>query len=200
MTKAISKSYRGAKRLSWLASAGLLSAVALGACGTPAATPPASQTQGATAQPPQTVSVELQTGKMDGRAGWPRLVPADISVKAGRPVRLVIKSYDDGAAPLVSALASYDKVQGGTETVGGTAVTSVPNAQVSHTFTVPQLGLNAVVPAAPANGSVTVVFTFTPKTSGTYTWKCFAPCGSGPDGMGGAMATMGWMEGTLKIS
>ena len=194
----IAKRFRtGTKRWSMAASAIMFGGIALAACGSPAKT---------TAQAPKTskavqnLAVEVETGKMDGKAGWPRFVPSSLTVKANQPVRLVITSYDDGTAPLPSALVTYDKVAGGTETVGGVALTSVKNSEVSHTFTVPQLGLNAVIPAAPSNGSVKVVFTFTPTKSGTFTWQCYAPCGSGSDGMGGAMVTKGWMTGSLQVS
>ncbi len=146
------------------------------------------------------VSLEIQTGAMDGRSGWPRFVPADVTVTKGVPVTLTITNHDDGTAPLPSALTTYDNVTGGTETIDGKPVTSVPNADVAHTWTVPQLGLNVVIPAAPTGGTNTVTFTFTPTKSGSFTWKCFAPCGTGSDGMAGPMTTAGWMTGTLTVS
>lgn len=148
---------------------------------------------------PESVSLAIQTGKQDGKPGWPRYVPADITLTKGAKVTLTITNNDDGTAPLPSSMATYDNVQGGTETVDGTPVTSEPNAQVAHTFTVPELGVNVVIPAAPTGGTNTIVFTFTPKKSGSFTWHCFAPCGSGSDGMTGAMATSGWMEGTVTV-
>ena len=94
----------------------------------------------------------------------------------------------------------YNAVAGGTETVDGSAVTSVPNAKISHTITIPALGINIPLPMAPHGGYTTVAFTFTPTKTGTFTWQCFTPCGDGPNGMGGAMATMGWMQGNITVS
>jgi plastocyanin len=155
----------------------------------------------ASSAPASNVSLIVQTGKMDGRPGWPRFVPANFSVTAGQKVVLTITSYDDGTAPLPAGMTTYDSVQGGTETVNGQPVSSIPNADVSHTFTVPALGVNVPIPAvASGQKTVTVVFTFTPTKSGTFTWECMAPCGTGADGMGGPMATPGWMRGTLTVA
>ncbi|WP_276968641.1 hypothetical protein, partial [Metallibacterium scheffleri] len=115
---------------------------------------------------------------------------------------LRITSYDDGAAPLTGAQTMFDAVQGtvgGIESVDGKPVSSVPNADVSHTFTVVGLGLNMPVPAAPTGGSVTVVARFVAERAGTFVWQCYAPCGSGENSMGGPMSTMGWMEGTVRV-
>lgn len=147
----------------------------------------------------------ILTGGMIKQKGWPKFSPSDITVPKGATVVLTITSYDDGTAPLPSGM-TYNNVTGGTETVNGQAVTSVPNANLAHTFTVPALGLNAAIPAAPtaaAGGprqATTVVFTFKATKSGTFTWQCMAPCGSGANGMGGAMATNGYMKGTLTVA
>jgi hypothetical protein len=138
---------------------------------------------------------------MDGKPGWPRFVPADFRLTKGTKAVLTITSYDDGSAPLQAGMVAYDSVQGGTETVDGQSVTSIPNADLSHTLSVPGLGVNVPIPVTPpGKTSVTVVFTFTPTKSGSFTWECMAPCGTGADGMGGPMATPGWMRGTLTVA
>ncbi len=147
-------------------------------------------------------SMELLTGKMDGHPGWPRYTHTHWTVRAGETVVLRVTSYDDGAAPLTGAQTIYDRVQGtlgGTETVDGRQLSSVPNGDVAHTFTVVGLGLNLPIPAAPTGGSVTVVARFVAGRAGTFVWQCYAPCGSGPNSMGGAMSTTGWMEGTVRV-
>jgi hypothetical protein len=149
-----------------------------------------------------TEAMEILTGKMDHRPGWPRYTHASWSVRVDETVVLRVTNYDDGTAPLTSALKMYDHVQGtlgGSETVDGKPVRSVPNKDISHTFTVVGLGLNLPIPVAPKGGSVTVVARFVPKRLGTFVWHCFAPCGSGPAGMAGAMAAPGWMEGTVRV-
>ena len=150
-----------------------------------------------------TESMEIQTGKMDGHPGWPRYTNAFWSVERGTTVVLTITSYDDGTAPLEGSQASlFDRVQGtigDSETLDGHSVTSVPNTDVAHTFTIPALGVNLPIPAAPAGGKVTVVAHFVPTRAGVFVWQCYAPCGMGTNSMGGAMSTMGWMEGKVTV-
>jgi hypothetical protein len=47
-----------------------------------------------------------------------------------------------------------------------------------------------------------VKFSFmTPKTTGTFRWQCFIPCGGGfLDGNGGPMQTLGYMMGNMEVS
>ena len=147
-------------------------------------------------------SMVIETGKMDGRPGWPRYTHASWNVREGETVTLRITSYDDGTAPPTGAQTMYDQVRGtigGSETVDGRSLSSVPNGEVAHTFTVVGLGLNLPIPAAPTGGSVTVVARFVASRPGTFVWQCYAPCGSGPNSMGGAMSTKGWMEGTVGV-
>ncbi|MHB8491468.1 MAG: cupredoxin domain-containing protein [Solirubrobacteraceae bacterium] len=177
--------------------------VAVAGCGS-SATPSKSAAGTAAASAgaqSQQVRMEIQPGAKHGKAEWPRFVPATFTVKAGNSVTLTIVNHDEGAAALPALLAKeYDVVKGGTETVDGATVTSVPNANISHTFTIPGIGVNAVIPAAPKGGSNTVVLTFTPSKAGTFTWHCYAPCGEGKEGNQGAMETSGWMEGKVTVT
>lgn len=137
-----------------------------------------------------------------------------ISLPAHRLIKLVIFNYDNGNATLVKP--SYANVQGttngtitfannatvnstesssGISIIGVQTVTSVPADQISHTFTIPSLGINVPVPV-----SSTVVATFTLNQTGTFLWFCETECGSGPDGLAGAMATPGWMSGAVIVS
>ncbi|MDA8343409.1 MAG: hypothetical protein M0007_14480 [Actinomycetota bacterium] len=155
-------------------------------------------------------SMEIQTGKMDGRSGWPRYSPSSFTAPAGATVVLTIVSYDDGTAPLPPASpwgqvwggdATYGATTGGTELVDGTPVHSIPNDQVAHTFTIPGLLVNVPIPAAQSSSHpVTVTFTFRVMKKGSFNWLCAAPCGSGETGMGGAMNTDGWMEGHVSFT
>ncbi len=132
----------------------------------------------------------------------PRYTHTSWTVRAGETVVVEITSYDDGAAPLTGPQTMYDAVLGtvgGTEVAGGKAISSVPNGDVSHTFTVVGLGLNLPIPAAPTGKSVTVVARFVPTRTGTFTWQCYAPCGSGSNAMGGPMSAKGWMEGRVRV-
>jgi heme/copper-type cytochrome/quinol oxidase subunit 2 len=136
---------------------------------------------------------------------------AHITIPAHRLIKLVIINYDDGAANLSSP--QYQSVAGtvndqmmvlnntminstmtasGIQIRGGENVTTLPADEIAHTFTIPSLGIN--VPIGPS--STTVVY-FMVNTPGTYTWFCMTACGAGADGLEGAMATPGWMTGSL---
>ncbi len=139
---------------------------------------------------------------------------ANISLPANRLIKMVIINYDDGNASLVLPndnvvsgttgnsiyVASNDYVnasQGpsGIVVKGGENLTSVPLADIAHTFTVPSLNLNIPVPL-----SSTVVAYFTVSHPGTFFWFCETRCGFGVDGTLGAMSTPGWMTGSLVAS
>ena len=74
------------------------------------------------------------------------------------------------------------------------------NANIAHTFSIPALGINVPLPKAPEGGVSTIVFTFKVDKAGTYAWRCFTPCGGDPKGMGGSMATKGWMQGNVIVA
>lgn len=138
-------------------------------------------------------------GTFTGKEHWPSFAPATIHVAKGDTVRLTIKEYDDMATALPAG-SPYNAVTGGTETANGVPVTSVSNKDISHTITIPSLGINIPLPKAPDGGVATVVFTFKVNRAGTFVFQCLTPCGSGSTGMGGAMAKMGWMKGQLVVS
>lgn len=138
------------------------------------------------------------TGKMLNKAGWPAFVPGDFVVPAHTLVTVVIRNFDGGTAPLQKGMLQYDKVTG---TVGNieelndnAVVSAVLNKNVSHTFTIAKLHLNAPIPAGK-----TVEFTFRTPGPGTYTWQCMAPCGTGSGGWAGPMSTNGWMTGKMVV-
>jgi len=133
---------------------------------------------------------------------------ANISLPANRLIKLVIVCYDDGNATLLTPndnvvsgtadgtifVASNDNINSsegpkGVVVNGGQTLTSVPAADIAHTFTVPALNLNIPVPL-----SSTVVAYFTVSKAGTYLWFCETACGDAP------MSTPGWMRGSLVAS
>lgn len=147
-------------------------------------------------------TMTIQTGKQDGRPGWPRFTPASFVVRGGETVVLRIVNHDSGTAPLTGAQAGLSRVEGvigGTESVNGRPLASIPAEEVSHTFTLIGLGVNIPIPPAPQGGSTTVVARFVASKRGSFLWQCYAPCGSGPNSMGGAMASPGWMEGSVRV-
>jgi len=143
---------------------------------------------------------------------------ANITLPAHRLIELVISNYDEGNASL--SAPQYANVTGtelgselGSELVynntainstegssgivlrGSQTVSSLPLAEISHTFTVPSLGLNL-----PMASESTVVAYFTTGAAGTYVWLCETACGAGTNGFAGAMSTPGWMNGSIVVS
>jgi hypothetical protein len=137
-----------------------------------------------------------------------------INLPANRLIRLVIVNYDDGNASLVipndnvvsgttngtvfvASNTNVNSSQGPSGIVinGGQTLSTVPLAEVAHTFTVPALNLNVPIPV-----SSTVVAYFTVSKGGSYIWFCETRCGFGTDGTLGAMSSPGWMTGSLVAS
>jgi len=138
---------------------------------------------------------------------------ANISLPAHRLIELVITNFDEGNASL--AAPQYTNVMGtsdGSELVynstainstegpngillrGSQRVSSLALNQISHTFTVPSLGLNL-----PMASESTIVAYFTTGGAGSFIWLCESACGSGADGTAGAMTTAGWMTGAITV-
>ncbi len=148
---------------------------------------------------------------MIGRTEYPAYIPSDMVLPANSTVIVTVTNFDD-ATPLPKGSEVYARAEG---IVGGTfSVTPIdpknPNgaagptrmlssldpADVSHTLTVPGLGLN--VPIAP---HARVTFTIHTGAPGTYTWHCMDPCGAGTSGWGTAMAAQrGYMEGRFTVA
>ncbi|MHB1577056.1 MAG: hypothetical protein ACYCX9_11195 [Candidatus Dormibacteria bacterium] len=178
-----------------------VAAVAGVAAGVRAVAPPgvSAATSSATRHGVTRVSMAIL---VNGPPGWPRYTNPTWTVHTGQTVVLTITSYDDGAAPLTGAQTMFARVEGtlgGVEAVDGKLVHAVANQDVAHTFTVDGLGLNLPIPAAPTGGSVTVVARFVVTRAGSFVWQCYAPCGTGPNSMGGAMSTAAWMEGRVTV-
>jgi len=156
----------------------------------------------ATARHASEVMTIITTGTLAGAGEQPKFTNSSWTVRRNERVTLTIISYDDGTAPLMGMNMRDAMVAGttnGTETVNGTTTGMVPDIDIAHTFTVRALGLNVAIPAAPTGGHVTVRATFVAHRSGTFVWRCLAPCGSGATGMAGAMSTTHWMMGRIKV-
>ncbi|MDE1853537.1 MAG: hypothetical protein KGI38_07305 [Thaumarchaeota archaeon] len=137
------------------------------------------------------------------------MTPADnIILPVNTRIQLTIISYD---TPTTGSTDQMGKVSGtvggnvyminGTSASGtdmmakwGQNVTAVPGAMLAHTFTMPQLGISIPV----VGGDTEVAYLYLTQT-GTYSWFCQTPCGSGPMGMMGAMSTSGWMTGQVTV-
>ena len=157
------------------------------------------------------LDLTIVTGDMIGKTEYPAYVPSDFTLPAYSTVVITITNFDDATA-LPKGSESYAGASG---LVGGSfSVTPInpkdPNgsagptrtlsaldpATVSHTFTLPGLGINVPI-AAHARET----FTITTGAPGTFAWRCMDPCGAGPAGWGTAMAAQrGYMEGTLTVA
>lgn len=143
----------------------------------------------------------IRTGKELNKPGWPQFQPADWQAPQGSVVELTIISHDSGTAPPMMMQAGQVRgTEGSVETVNGKVVRNIPSSEISHTFSIPALGLNLPIPQASPGKIVTITAKIPLTRAGHYLWQCLAPCATGPMGMGGAMATPGYMRGTITIS
>lgn len=164
-----------------------------------------SGTPGAGQQVPLTIVTDAGP-----QQDWPAFEPSSFSIPAAQLVTITVTNFDS-ATPLPAALGSHAKVTG---VVGG-AATVTPIRQVrpytakgearsvrainlklvSHTFSIPSLGIN--VPIA-ANSRTS--FTIRVAKAGNYSWTCFDPCGAGTSGFGAPMGLAGYMTGTVTAT
>jgi hypothetical protein len=126
-----------------------------------------------------------------------------LTVRAQGLVTVTIRNFDLDATPL-PARSPYLAVQGtvgGVAYADGTAYRTLDGRLIAHTFTVPELHLNVPIPGKAAAGKpyVTIQFQVRTGTAGVYDWRCFAPCGNGPEGQSGPMVDDGYMRGTLFV-
>lgn len=146
-------------------------------------------------------------------------------VPAHSVITITIKQYDTGG-PLHNGF--FQRVRGtigDTETVDGKVLHGLNSAasEISHTLTIQsvpdspaQMFVSVPVAAIPDNRKPTLTlngqpyakpavttFRFQSGVPGRYVWHCYDPCGNGLFGIdenfGGAMATTGYMAGTLTV-
>lgn len=150
--------------------------------------------------------LSIATPAMLGGGEMPAYLPGNFSVPANADVTVTITNFDDATAltPGTEQFASATGIKGSMSVQpldatnpNGPATPQLlsaldPAKGVSHTLTVAKLGLN--VPIAP---KAVTTFTFHTAAAGTYAWQCMDPCGSDPNGWGGAMAAAGYMKGSM---
>jgi hypothetical protein len=134
---------------------------------------------------------------------WPAYAPSTLVVPAHSLVTVTIRNYDLGDTPLPkgSPFTTVQGIVGGFAYADGQTYTALAPEKVAHTFTIPQLGINVPVPGDTTTGKpyVEVSFTFRTGAAGTYYFRCYDPCGTGPSGWQGPMVTRGYMLGTLTV-
>jgi hypothetical protein len=125
---------------------------------------------------------------------------ARIALPANTLITVVLRSYDNGTAPPPAIYGTVQGTVGNVIKLNGKTVRSVALKTIAHTFTVPALGLNVPIPAVTGNAKyITETFQFRTGKAGTFTWQCYAPCGTGSTGWGGPMVTPGEMTGRVAI-
>ncbi len=156
----------------------------------------------AASHPTTTDYVNLTIG-FDFASGLDRYFPANFTVDAHAVVVITITNFDHGVNPVPAQLSSVKGTVGGTETIRdaanptGTAVTSVPDNETAHTFTLltGPYDVNVPIPAAKsASDPVSVTFSVVFDTPGVFQWHCMAPC----DDV--AMTTPGYMTGFVTVN
>jgi|SRR5579875_952020 len=135
--------------------------------------------------------------------------PNVIDLPKNSDVTLIIHNYDSQTAPRNQYFSLVQGTIGGREQVTpykeSTRTVQVMNPQVmSHTFTIPDLGVSVpmmgVGDNAPATAYDIMKFTFRTHGAGKYRWQCIVPCGFGLYGFGGPMQELGYMDGLFVVS
>lgn len=136
----------------------------------------------------------------DPYTGLDQYFPANFTVPVNVPVLLTITNYDNGTNAVPVALSQVLGTVGGTETItnataSGVVVSSIPTAQVAHTFTLDAApyAINVPIPAAKGTTPTAVTFTVIFTAAGQFQWHCMAPCDDA------AMMTPGFMTGFITV-
>lgn len=118
-------------------------------------------------------------------------------------VHVTITNYDSQTPPRNEFFSLVQGTVGGVERVNGKTIKVMDPAVMSHTFTIPDLGVSVPMMGIPASGKPdheTMTFSFRTRGPGNYRWQCIVPCGSGTYGFGGPMSELGYMSGMINVS
>lgn len=136
------------------------------------------------------------------------------TMRAHRLVHMTVYEYDTQTGLRNPFLAQVTGTVGGTASFDGKATRAVDPSTASHVFAIPEIGLTVPLPGPPAtaknlcanapcalgNAHVAISFSFRTPGPGLYRWQCFVPCALGfINGVGGPMATVGYMDGFIKV-
>jgi hypothetical protein len=149
------------------------------------------------------LTMDIVVNQPGPQKDWPAFAQTNLVVPAHSLVTVAIRDYDLGNTPMPQN-SPYTTVQGTvgtTATVDGQTYASLAPDKIAHTFTIPQLNVNVPLPGDGAQGKDYNIVTFSFRTgaAGTYIFRCYTPCGTGPMGMMGPMMTQGYMIGTLTV-
>ncbi|HEY4830010.1 MAG TPA: hypothetical protein VIH85_24820 [Solirubrobacteraceae bacterium] len=129
-------------------------------------------------------------------------------------VHVTIYEYDTQTGLRNNFLGQVQGTVGGTILLDGKPTRSIDPDTASHLFAIPDIGLSVPLmgpganaknlcsnaPCSLSNAHETISFTFRTPAKGLYRWQCFVPCAAGfINGLGGPMATVGYMDGFIKV-
>lgn len=175
------------------------------------------------------VYADKEQAKADGFTGnkndWVQFGPSNhLVLPANTYVTMTIHAYDGGEKLNNPFFGKVVGTVGGTMSVDGIDVSSIPADQVQHTFTIhglpstsqdplfvniPLQHVNAdendeFLPTKDPNTNFkghTMVFSFLTKSAGEYVWNCEYPCGDGTYAkFGAAMSAYGYMSGKVTVT
>ncbi len=178
---------------------------------------------------PHTAKLTLGTtpavGKLGGNKSWVSYLVREhgqwkhttiFDLPAYSRVDITVYNFDGASALRNPFLSQVQGTIGKDMRVnGGKPIKSINPDDASHTFTVPQLGINvpikgvaddakhqcAEMPCSLKKAHETIQFTIRTGKPGRYRWQCFVPCAAGfIDGFGGPMQTIGYMDGFLHVT
>ncbi|MGA8016173.1 MAG: hypothetical protein WCB85_09685 [Candidatus Dormiibacterota bacterium] len=176
---------------------------------------------------PGTADVYLQTVPAYGSAPTPDWVSYFVrnsqgkwvhstffTVPAHSTINVTIYQFDSASGLRNPLWAQARGTVGGTLTVNGKTTDEINNADLAHSFAIPDLGLSVPLegisdtasnpcgagPCANSFDHNTITFSFTTGGPGEYRWQCFVPCAAGfYQGFGGPMQTLGYMDGEMYV-
>ena len=159
----------------------------------------------AAAQPhrtvPSKVALIILAQKPGSSVQGPAYSNTNLVLPAHTQVTLTVVNQDPGDTTLAAPFGNVTGTSGGLAYLDGQPYSVLDVTKVAHTFTISKLGVNVPIPGDPPTGhsDIAVTFSFMTGDAGTYTWQCMDPCGAGPSGWEGPMATRGYMMGTLTV-
>lgn len=129
-------------------------------------------------------------------------------------VHVTIYEFDTQTGLRNNFLGQVQGTVGDTFDLNGKPTQAIDPDTASHLFAIPAIGLSVPLmgpgnnaknlcsnaPCALSNAHETISFTFRTPAKGLYRWQCFVPCAAGfINGLGGPMATVGYMDGFIKV-
>ena len=129
-------------------------------------------------------------------------------------VHVTIYEYDTETGLRNPFIAQAQGTEGGTFVLNGKTTDTIDPNAASHIFAIPEIGLSVPLPGVSANAKnlcanapcslsnahTTISFAFRTPGKGLYRFQCFVPCALGfINGVGGPMATVGYMDGYIKV-